>query len=320
MAKKVDAEPDPLLASLAIPTGSWVAAGPVVIRDGDLLVEGLGRKKKIDRDQRLRGLVDRFAELADPADPKDPDRRILAFANRWGLLGLCPHGLGHHEWNEIPQASEPVRRRGCRMGREPLAMWRALAGAVRSALALADALHRGSGTLEHDWDRVLVFHRLWAGGEVFPMDARNLGERATFAPLDEDSNIAATMLSRSSYLQHTRQHGRNALAGFLYAWSHVSKAMPVLDWQEKSAPEFRIATSNEHLGLFAALGVQLMGAVSRTVRPGYCDNCGDPLGRTARTGKRNFCKKKRCQKEARALWARELRARRKAEGGSHGKA
>ncbi len=112
-----------------------------------------------------------FTQLADA-----PDAKIVAFAERWGYLGICQHGRpwlhedreinctpldsSHRTWEDpLTQLAwlrrhsgdldDPYNYRSAHW--EPIAAWRLYARAMRAILSLAAAIQRGAPTRPQDW-------------------------------------------------------------------------------------------------------------------------------------------------------------------------
>jgi hypothetical protein len=267
---------------------SWILPGRVAIDDGSLVSLGEHRTRvDLRRDRiRLPALLDGFAALAEA-----PDARVSAYAGRHGMLGLCPHGLGRHEWTDV--RSDPARFRWCRRGREPLALWRDLAGATTGAIALAAELHAGREASRGHVAALAPFLALWR--ELPERTVRELGGKPGYErPAAETPG----------------DDPRRALTAFLDAWMSNSRIAPAMVWG-RGLPQVRLVPREPRLGLLAALGIALLGRVTRSVRPDFCHACAAPLTRRARRGARSFCKRAACQRAKRNLHQAEYRARRR---------
>jgi hypothetical protein len=215
--------------------------------------------------------------MAAPSKRRVPAERILAFAQRWGVLGLCEHHLpsGHpkppapdsappgisycmpagwwnRSWNEPPICSEPVWA------------WRRYATRMRAARNIAAQLHRGRPGRPEDWEEL----RSAALGPP----GRGVGERV-------------------------------ALAAELDRWLTVAGVRPVFMWTDR---EPRV--SLEGAGLVGALVVQLMLAIARTGLA-ICTGCANAYvpRRRPRPDVANYCPE--CQKKGAALDAAGARYR-----------
>jgi hypothetical protein len=82
--------------------------------------------------------------------PSRGEQGVLSFAGRYGVLGLCEHGLanGHSIWGKTP-----AETRRCEPQRvEPVANWLALVQKFRTVATLAIDLHRGGKGKAADWE------------------------------------------------------------------------------------------------------------------------------------------------------------------------
>lgn len=94
-----------------------------------------------------RTLLGRFVGLGQA-----PDEDVVRFAQRWGLLGLCRHGLpSAHTMRGEPRPHRCTRRIRDGLAYEPLAAWREHSQQARAILNLAAALHEERVWLPSDW-------------------------------------------------------------------------------------------------------------------------------------------------------------------------
>jgi hypothetical protein len=113
--------------------------------------------------------LDAFIRLHDAAD--DP-ARIVHFAKRFGVLGVCEH-YGEWEWGELPTegicaACRPKHSRPQRW-REPVEVWVAYAKQLRATLELTRRVKEGEGTDLDDWRALRLTFLL---GDKRPRDIR----------------------------------------------------------------------------------------------------------------------------------------------------
>lgn len=273
-----------------LPPSGFFVRRPTALRDGWLVRDGGGfADGKIEQEPKL---LERFAALWN-AEPE----RIFKFARRWGLLGICvEHGIpghraGHHAIG--------------RADRESVDAWRRISGACSGALEIATALHAGRPAPEDAWRRVLLLDSTWSGVLVNGVDVASL-------PLRQD--ILAGLAS-GSHPALSKGH----LVQFLAQWVNTVGIRPVLSWGD--APP-RLELQSRHLeGPLGVVGVEMLGAVAKSVRPGFCDACGKQLNRPPRRNQRAYCGPrdnnpawKQCQKDARRRWGAEFRERKAGEG------
>lgn len=110
-------------------------------------------------------LLDQFVLLGEATD-----EAILQYAKRWGVLGICIHGL---PYSHNPPVGDPVRDRAACYAMtikdydpskpdEPmecydwLDSWRGFSNASRAMLNIAARLYSGKPGLPQDWQRVMT--------------------------------------------------------------------------------------------------------------------------------------------------------------------
>lgn len=97
-----------------------------------------------------RTLLSRFVGLGQA-----PDEDVVRFAQRWGLLDLCRHGLASaHTMRGGPRPHHCSRRIRDGLAYEPLTAWREHSQQARAILNLAAALHSGGPGRPRDWAEV----------------------------------------------------------------------------------------------------------------------------------------------------------------------
>lgn len=245
-------------------------------------------------------LLDGFAHLADA-----PDERILGYARRWGVLGLCRHGQPQAtseqmEWygwgHDSPRPCPALKWKDSKgrarytAGRERLEHWRLWAQRAKSVLRIAANLSsKRPGALE-DW------------AQLYPMAPEDL--RDVRRAVEEHSNLLA--------LDH------RLINNLANQWVFLGGVGPRLVSRKSGAAVIRFS-SPLRSGLFGALGLQLLIRVS-TKGMAICSGCGDLYvpKRVPDVGRLNFCVG--CGREAavrlakkrlleRQKTAREMRAR-----------
>lgn len=215
------------------------------------------------------GMLERFLKLADA-----PDRRILDFAAKYGVLGICRHGLpaGHNSpldrtcVHTVPAG----RRKGCYVptrrekGKsflwEPLSAWRALSHEALILANIADGLVRGELGERDDWRAVCVRARV-----SFPWSFERLEYKASLG------------VRRFILAEATR------------AWLVMGNVRPTVIWESAhKKPSVQLSGR----GLFGALAVQLALAIGQSAGYGICDHCRAqyaPEKRRPKVGQRHFC-------------------------------
>jgi hypothetical protein len=221
----------------------------------------------------------------DPARPLDPlrsftllardmnDRNILRFATRWGVLGICKHGLPSSH-NPFPQISGgPFRvlhskiagsKSACFACRnpttgqwwEPLSDWQFWARVAFSVAELAVALqddkpsrHARQATNEH-WKIMGYDPRYFevsahGGASVSPGWPPPVGL------------------------------GRRLVSAYITDWLELTGVRPFFFWD---GPEraFKLGANSPDC-LLATVGLQMMLLVNRSSGFSLCTNCGNPF-------------------------------------------
>jgi DNA-directed RNA polymerase subunit RPC12/RpoP len=222
-------------------------------------------------------LLLRFVRLAD-ASPQ----HICDFAARWGVLGICKHG--------VPSSHNP----GCRPRSndeydywETLEVWRHFARHARALLNVAARLHD-----------------------------EKLGEAADWRVVYEQSGQVAPWWNRSHGSLGVE---RLALADCVNEWLLIGNVRPALTWSPGEGCSSKVGLAGS--GLFGVLAIRILMAVSRTAGLALCSWCGEPYApkRRPRADRRNYCPKcgikaawRDAQRERRQLKAKKKEHRVKA--------
>lgn len=261
-------------------------------------------------------MLNKFLSLSDGTDAD-----ILAFAKRWGPLGICEHGVPHTHWpltpwnehvrivrggsHREPGASAPpkekleVLRPWCHAqgaeetwrfgGWEPLAAWRSYASEARTIATIADQLHRKSGHVV-SLDRqtiVALTGQDWLSGNTLS-DHMEVGWEVLQPAVDRWLGLGDVRI----YLHPLPENGGLAIR-FGTAGSPIGEHISL---REVLGPV---------CGLFGALAVQLLlcvhvgglaicsecqntydpGRRPRRDAPPYCPECAPRAGARARAKK-----------------------------------
>ena len=232
---------------------SWFVPGLIRLENENLRWDYLPESLKTGRQLNpSQGMLESFLELAQA-----PDRNIARYAKRWGVLGICNHGL--------PSSHNPdvLRKPGCRpLGWEegncwePLDIWRHFATQAFSLLKIANRVHQGKAADPSDWAR--VYARSRTGVSTLPKTP-SLG-------LD-----------------------KHLLVMCLNEWLTLGNVSLRIDWW--SSEDRPTVKFNTH-GLFGALAVQLVLSAAQVDGWAICTHCRSeymPTKRQPKTGQRNFC-------------------------------
>lgn len=241
-------------------------ASRLLVPDYRAYLDGEGRKTTISERCFLA-----FVNLAEA-----PPDKILGFARKWGMLGLCKHGE--------PAAGHGLRRRRIRPEKsgstplrcnvyasEALEDWRWFASQFRVVLELAAALRerRVSGT-SGLWERLSI-------------------------------------PSYSYVIGNEGQKRKRRLVGVVNTLLAASAIQPFVSWNKVPTLHFGCRGGTT---LFAALTFELAMAVSRC-RVAFCSYCHqgyEPL-RRPRDGEANCCED--CKGRANAERVRRFRQRKR---------
>ena len=224
-------------------------------------------------------LLDEFIDLSQAGNDN-----VVRFAERWGVLGICEHGLPRTHIRKVddlvdiesycrlrllPSPDALVRR-----GWEPLASWVYYAEQARMMLTAASWLHQSKLVEDGDAARKLGLPRL----QNWPFHDR----------------LRAQM---------------NCLKSQVCRWLLIGAVRPILSLDDKMTFRIELGAkadswnyqdaktllpySGEWEGttLFGALGVQLMMAISRSEGLAFCSFCQRPYSpsRQIDPDRHNYC-------------------------------
>jgi DNA-directed RNA polymerase subunit RPC12/RpoP len=198
-------------------------------------------------------MLGRFIRLAEA-----PPEKIREYALQWGALETCEHDMPLWHWGDAR----------CNLVREedgwsePLSVWRFYSRNARAVLRVAAEIH------EYGHARLSTLEELWE------------------QPPGLLAELAGGWEGVKTDLEQSRTHW-NMLSLFLdVEWVRWAGIKVVFQW-DKRGP--RVALSPP--GLFGALAVQLIYAVSQSNGLLVCSNCGAPFIPTRRRdmNRRIYC-------------------------------
>jgi hypothetical protein len=243
-------------------------------------------------------LLDKFCELAGA-----PVERIERFAEQWGPLELCRHGLPHTHrsarsaWPPIASGRFRLGEVGCvpdgfavkesdgsESGREPIERWRWFSRQVGSLRRISSKLHQGENARREDWIEILA--SLTPQPELAFKDIK--GSRVS------QWRVVVRLLEL--WLEWGDVRPRITMA------SHVAGA---------ERPIKGITLAGETL--FAAIAIYLLAAITKGSFA-TCSECGDSFvpKRRPTAGNASYCPRPGCGRDAAVRKAQErLRERRK---------
>ncbi len=204
-------------------------------------------------------MLDEFLRVAD-AEPSS----VLRFARRYGDWNVCEHGLPYTH-------PVPAKRRPCgSLKRQHVDTFRGLARIARALLNASASLLTEERPSQEDWRAVVTAFCAW-GRIMYGQGPRHFGLKELIAlehPLDQQATIAA----------------------MLHAWMEAGGVLPSLVWRRAQGPKIELLAA-DGAQLFAALGMLVMSAVSRSSGIELCSGCGKAFNpkSKARTGHRRYC-------------------------------
>jgi hypothetical protein len=244
-------------AILDRPTGAlaWAIAPAVTLENGALTFGYPAERKKNGTVYLKRGkarpdarLLTRFIELADASE-----ERILAYARRYGRLGLCEHGELQHLANDYPDCLQTGL--GARFA-ERVEHWRENA---RGARTLLNAIAQFSKS-----------------GKV---------PDATLIALNP------TLRSSAAALRKARLAGWSFILRWTQIWLRAFRVRPVMLY-DRRAKRFH-ARLRGRPGLGSALALQLMTLACQSRGIAICSGCAQPFSPKRRPSptRESYCPK-----------------------------
>jgi hypothetical protein len=297
---------------------------------------------EIEKITRQGTMLSGFVALA--VAPK-PGAAVLAYAEKWGILGLCGrHGLPMThpplrgqprdtrlcerlcERHGLPTThpavmADPAATRRCategRKGLEPVERWIFFAKHARATLNVAATLLIKGVTGPASEDLKVLRARLtpaqpshfdwaqWWGSTPEPDDDGTTGK--SFTDANRDRRLVDPVVARPN---EAVAEAPFLLRLALVEWLDLAAIHPTIDLE--SGDPLVLAGD----GLFGALALQLSLTATRTAGVAICGNCGEPysLDRApAPPPKRHYCPTCRAKGAWKKFAMRELRAKKRAD-------
>lgn len=224
-------------------------------------------------------ILEQFVRLADGSTDA-----IRDYALKWGVLGICKHGLPRtHNFRRLgpPRFCMPTGYRsiddfGTCTAWEPLSAWRHYSRLAQGILDIASRLHQGESVDDED---------LWkqAGIEFMGYDDADKRTRRIFQQFTISVEV----------------NGWLELAGVrpFFSWGEgeeatVALGTTTLGFSTAMQKEWLPKLSHLHgTTLFGALGIQILMAVSRKEGFAICSACGMPYAPKRRPNpkRRRYC-------------------------------
>lgn len=275
---------------------SRVAADPLLV-PGNVQVNGdvlMWRDTENDMARRVSvpsDLLERFVSLADAAAGQ-----IAAFAGRWGILGICEHGLPRtHNLQPLNPSSEcvPLERDigdadgdvGFH-GREPIASWRQWAQAAKDVLSVAATAHHWTSIDLAAWGRLT--------NQPYTLKAT--------------SRVVAKEVQRLLVLAGVRPQFTWTSAGIILTYGARST------WDNIPAKPRLLDGHHHGYTLFPAIVMQLVTSVSQVDGLAICSACRREFipSRRPAANKRSYCKQ--CRDDGAPIRDAQRDCRRRARG------
>ncbi len=263
----------------------------------------------------LQDFLGHFAALASAGEELSP--AVEDFAAKWGVLGLCEHGLpGTHRPPRLGVGGldsvgpcPPVVRQG--WFAEPLERWAALAAQAQAMLRAAAALWDRKAVAQADWDALADLYPRGIQRPLSPRARRRRdeGRRLLTTPEIRGAKGRVGEISVVAF--------KTDAPAFAYAvrrWCDLGDVRHVFTWGDQ--PEFGVGAQT----LFGALALRL--AVVATKKTGikfcrYCDTAYEPRHRERASTA--CCGSEECDRERQADNTRRQRANMAATRGPYNK-
>jgi hypothetical protein len=260
-----------------LPAGAWRIPNGIRAQSGALTYDPWPsplRWKLLKRARMGRGgrLLEEFVNLGDA-----PVSDIQRYAERFGVLGLCHHGLGlGNRWHAQENGG------GCRpekfgdRGAESIQYWRWWAALFRAMLECASELHDGKRGQAERW--ALMF-------------TMNIRLASSLEPLCEPVPLREF---KEAWLEFSRDDLWNRLVDVLNLTVLAQAALEPRCVSTKGQFEMRLVPGVAQSALFSVLAAELLAAIT-LARPFYtCSSCGrryspESLRHKPRTGTGRYC-------------------------------
>jgi len=226
----------------------------------------------------------------------ESDAAVLDFAQSYGVLGICAHGLpaSHNPFPVLPRNLKFGRDACLPVGypgdtREPVVRWLHFARQARGLVDIAVAL----ATVTRRWPT--KDHAAYLGAWATALEDEPASQRAQLA--DE--------------IARTHERGRDHLARHVDRWLKLGDVRPALRWTADADAAALGLGSCEIGRTFGLLAIELATVVTRADGLNLCDGCQthySPAGRRRQQQRRNYCEACR----ARRIPARDRQRRRRA--------
>jgi hypothetical protein len=197
-----------------------------------------GEEKQLTYRQAKPGMLTDFMRLHDATD-----EGILTYARRWGVLGLCEHGLpcSHNQYPDgllhgvrpcLPMlATSPRNAESDIRLKEPVAAWRMWSRKAQSLINIGARLNQGKLARVEDWQTL--------------KELRDFGLGAT-----ESEPFMANVANARAELGDT-----------LDGWISIGQVRPRISWQKDKA-RFSLDAVSSGPNLFGILALNIAVAIA----------------------------------------------------------
>ena len=235
----------------------WQVPTEIELLEGNLLWSTVSDFKTVHPGS---GMLERFLRLQAA-----PPYEIHRYAKRWGVLGICKHGLPeNHSYPCFSRSIDDILRictpvESCKHpGRfeESIESWRKYSKVANLLLSIVANLRKGVQIKPEDWS------------ELSEWSSPTSGITITGTRLKTDRERAAEIVQR---------------------WLDLGGVRPFLKWNS-TTPSFALGAPSRY-GLFGALGIQLLLMVNNIDGFAICAGCGSPYSpsRRPQAGRRSYC-------------------------------
>jgi hypothetical protein len=245
------------------PRPAWVSVDGSVVRYGLADREARGPGGSIWRfatvEERAEAMLRGFVRLGDVPETRFP-ARLEAFARRWGVLGLCRHGMPatHPITAEMLPLETPCGLWMTPTGTEPVSLWREYARQARAVLDVATALVAEEVPATESEPRLPSRAASEGDAAAWSIALREFPPGSTAPPVLGDQLQGPDRVTQRRWL----------LDRAIARWTNVAGIQLVPDFD--GAQPVRLGVRS----LFGALAVQLLFAVVRAPFTRSCAGCG----------------------------------------------
>jgi len=277
-----------------VASASWMAPSHAEVREGWLVYPRNGTWRDVTAG---KGLLDDFLRLSAASD-----EAIARFAERWGPLFVCDEHM-LPVWHRRPSRRVSSYREcgGVEVDGDPatpLVTWRYWSRQALAVLRLGAALRANAEGSDDDWEAI--------GDEELESWRWDVRQLRPYSPprRDADGRLWVTtpdygqslLNAKAAWRREMRaaaaarnfrvDTGRGDLVNAIRTWLEFGDVVPVFVWPRKG-PDVLMGGA----GVFAAVGLQVMMAVSRSDGLASCTACGRPYvpRRRLAANRRHYC-------------------------------